>query len=98
MTKAIINNQLVTVKVLKTRKLFWLFEQVLVEYYWKDGIMKKLQSYYQKQWIPKSNLIEEPTPLKEQILSLDNSKLRLIMAELNCATLKKILISNLIEE
>lgn len=57
--KALINNQVVDVKVLKERKLFWLFEQVLVSHYWKDGVMRILPSYYREEWIPKSNLIED---------------------------------------
>lgn len=61
MIKAIINNQLVTVKVLKEKKLFWLFEQVLVVYnkieYWDDGTESTISNACK--WIPKSNLIEE---------------------------------------
>lgn len=61
MKKAKIGNQLVDVKVLKTRKLFWIFEQVLVEYgrvrdYIDEGITRR---WSECRWIPKSNLIED---------------------------------------
>lgn len=58
--KCVINNQLVDVKVLKTRKLFWIFEQVLVEYWNKTGIFDKGEIQLVKlstKWILKSNLI-----------------------------------------
>lgn len=58
--KCVINNQLVGVKVLKTRKLFWIFEQVLVEYWNKTGIFDKGEIQLVKlstKWILKSNLI-----------------------------------------
>lgn len=64
MTKALINKQIVDVKILKERKLFWLFEQVLVEY--DIDIennaylpLKVFDIFNVVEWIPKSNLIED---------------------------------------
>lgn len=94
--KCVINNHLVDVKVLKTRKLFWIFEQVLVTYRTRHYYYDKSDTFTTDhcEWIPKSNLI---TTLSEKIEQLDNSKLRVIMAELNCDILKKYLIKELYE-